>query len=111
MSNDLCCSCDKPIPKCYWCGSPATKLCDAIIMSGVSNGRRVAEPETCDAPMCDSCSTVRMTINVCPEGSDTVDDCPMHRGLKMKDTVQCESEDEVRVFRRQFRMKVSGLWL
>lgn len=38
---------------CGWCGSPATKLCDASI--DVLDGNKIVT-RTCDLPLCDNCA-------------------------------------------------------
>lgn len=52
-------------PKCGWCARTSSKLCDAI----VSPPEQVTHKRTCDAPICDQCTT---------SAGRNRDLCPMH---------------------------------
>lgn len=73
---------------CFFCGEPATLLCDAplgLVKGGEHNGQPVttleamiATPHTCDAPMCRACG--KAVGHVCGKDHDTIDHCPLHAG-------------------------------
>ncbi|MBJ9210611.1 hypothetical protein I5481_01870 [Citrobacter freundii] len=72
--------------KCIFCGSPATLLCDGYLGFPPKYEMGVALPDvlhpfTCDAPMCEGCSTQMMKIFVCGKkpyaGIHTTDHCPV----------------------------------
>jgi len=67
--------------KCLFCGGAADLLCDGYLGWGlVMEGERRCidphKPYTCDAPLCESCVTLRNSIH--GRGwFDTIDYCPM----------------------------------
>lgn len=80
---------------CIACGSPATRLCDFKIGAPIGGYSRVGRIEdnrfhavmsldrqmfSCDAPICDKCSTNKGMIHASGNGgfSETVDYCPCH---------------------------------
>ena len=70
----------RPTKKCRFCPAPATLLCDCPIAEN-----QVGEPITCDAPICEKCST-RVGLNR--------DHCPRHATHAVKRTVRDPSTRE-----------------
>ena len=65
---------------CSFCTNEATLLCDYTI-GFVGKGELVRisdEHATCDAPICNQCSTRKGVIFYSPGGPDTIDHCPYH---------------------------------
>lgn len=75
--------------ECWWCGKPATRLCDAPIGFEAVGATRTKSGDieslitgtgakfwTCDADLCDECATGVGFI--CGDEADTIDRCPHH---------------------------------
>lgn len=75
--------------KCFFCGEPATLLCDfglGLVIGGEHEGSKVctmqamlAQSTTCDAPFCRKCG--KAVGHICGQNlHDTIDYCPLHAG-------------------------------
>lgn len=81
-------SADQHIVVCMFCDSPATKLCDKLI---VKRGELIdIDDATCDNPICDLCAETQGKIFDYPKAGaiDSLDYCPHHSGAAKRSFIK-----------------------
>lgn len=74
-------------PPCWFCGKPATLLCDFCLGRDLDKiiSKEVMHAEdksfTCDASMCNDCATQIGHVCGRPKYHDTIDMCPIHKDI------------------------------
>jgi hypothetical protein len=106
----------RPTQNCFYCGKPATLLCDFILalpLGGYENGHAVAKiapMHTCDMPLCREHAEYRGWIHIkaakrSQSGFDSYDYCLEHRGVSDNHGAGAPTvhEDEAATLRRAVR--------
>lgn len=106
---------EKEIPRCWVCGEPATRLCDAMVAFCTDPAARESEPfavYTCDRPLCDRCTTEKMEGIMCSRGRGggcrpiINDYCPEHRELRAEPAI-CATTGQAEAVRARFLLRLA----